>query len=266
MQRKFEGKLKQDSVNESNDNRKKYTCDSCDLTVFSRSGIRRHFRNKHLGLKTPSGTQDKTEVCTVCAAYVTKRNFKDHVNSHSSARDYKCDLCGSAVKSIFTLRKHIKKVHMKVKSSILPLNMKTNCDICDKQFSSPATFQRHELRYHSDSGNITCEVCDKKSLTIDEHSRHMKIHTDSKFQCGFCDARFVSNESLKVHLIRHKSEWSYECGLCSKVFKHSSSVSSHRKSHKLNGYYHCGGCDDRFKDYGQLKLHFTHSGHSFYSE
>lgn len=121
MSRETELEIKQEptdqpaTVNSHNDNRKKYTCETCEITVFSRSGIRRHFRHKHLGLG--SSAQDKTEVCNICGAYVTKRNFKDHVSSHSTARNFKCELCGSAVKSIYTLRKHIKRVHMIIGSS-----------------------------------------------------------------------------------------------------------------------------------------------------
>ncbi|KAG4066010.1 hypothetical protein HA402_001257 [Bradysia odoriphaga] len=256
------------TVGHDKDNRKKYICDSCGLTLFSRSGIHSHILHKHLGLQTSAGAQNKTEVCTVCGVYVTKRNFKDHVNSHSSAKDYKCEFCGSAVKSVFTLRKHIKRVHMKSKSSTLPATIqKVECEICEKQFSSPEGLRRHELRYHSDNENIRCEVCGKKSLTFAEHNYHMKIHSlERKYQCESCELRFARYEGLKNHRIKHKGEWSYKCGLCAKIFKHSSSVSGHRKSHKVNGYYHCGCCDDRFKDYAQLKNHFVNSSHSFYSK
>lgn len=98
-------------------NRKNYICDFCGLILLSRSGILSHMLHKHLGVKTSSGAQSKTEICNICGVYTTRRNYKDHVNSHSSARDYKCEFCGSAVKSIFTLRKHIKRIHMKLKSS-----------------------------------------------------------------------------------------------------------------------------------------------------
>lgn len=70
-----------------NDDRKKYICDFCGLTLFSRAGIRSHILHKHLGLQTVTGAQTKTEVCTVCGVYVTRRNFKDHVNSHSNCKN-----------------------------------------------------------------------------------------------------------------------------------------------------------------------------------
>lgn len=92
-----------------NDNRKKFACDICGLTLLSKSGIRRHMVHKHLGLRTSSGAQLKTEVCNICGVYTTKRNLKDHVASHSTIKNFECDNCGSAVKSIFTLRKHIKR-------------------------------------------------------------------------------------------------------------------------------------------------------------
>lgn len=100
----------------SNDNREQFICDYCGLTLFSKSGIHSHMVHKHLGLKTSSGAQLKTEICSICGIYTTKRNFKDHVNSHSTDKNFKCEFCGSAVKSIFTLRKHIKRIHMKMRS------------------------------------------------------------------------------------------------------------------------------------------------------
>lgn len=109
--------LSNNEMNIDSANRKEYICDLCGLKLFSRSGIHRHMKHKHLGLKTTHSTQPKTEICTICGVYTTRRNFKDHVNSHSTARNYKCDFCGSAVKSIFTLRKHMKRVHLKTKSS-----------------------------------------------------------------------------------------------------------------------------------------------------
>lgn len=110
--------LHDDEPNEvtSNDNRERFICDFCGLTLFSKSGIHSHMVHKHLGLKTSSGAQLKTEICSICGIYTTKRNFKDHVNSHSTAKNFKCEFCGSSVKSIFTLRKHIKRIHMKIKS------------------------------------------------------------------------------------------------------------------------------------------------------
>lgn len=99
------------------DSREKFICDFCGLTLFSKSGIHSHMMHKHLGLQTSAGAQLKTEICTICGIKTTKRNFKDHVSSHSTAKNFKCELCGSAVKSIFTLRKHIKRIHMKIRSS-----------------------------------------------------------------------------------------------------------------------------------------------------
>lgn len=99
------------------ESRKKYICDICGLTLYSHSGIRRHMDHKHLGRRTSSGTQLKTEICGICGVYTTKRNYKGHVDSHSTAREFKCDICGTAVKSIFTLRKHFRRVHMEMKSS-----------------------------------------------------------------------------------------------------------------------------------------------------
>lgn len=100
----------------NSDNRKKFICDICGLTLYSKSGIHSHMVHKHLGLKTSSGAQLKTEICNICGIYTTKRNFKDHVNSHSTNKNFECQFCGSAVKSIFTLRKHIKRIHMKLNS------------------------------------------------------------------------------------------------------------------------------------------------------
>lgn len=101
----------------ANDNKAKYICDFCGLILFSKSGIRSHMVHRHLGLQTSSGAQSKTEICNICGIYTTKRNFKDHVNSHSTAKNFKCEFCGSSVKSIFTLRKHIKRIHMKIKTT-----------------------------------------------------------------------------------------------------------------------------------------------------
>ncbi|KAJ6648668.1 Zinc finger protein [Pseudolycoriella hygida] len=246
------------------DNRDKFICDFCGLTLFSRSGIHSHLIHKHLGLQTPAGAQLKTEICNICGVYTTKRNFKDHVNSHSKDKNFKCEFCGSAVKSIFTLRKHIKKIHMKVKS-FEASDPRFECCTCKKYFTTAEGLKRHDLRYHIDSYQFVCVVCGKKSLTIAENNYHMKIHSfERKFQCQYCDFRFSRSEALKNHLIKHKDEWSYSCGICVKSFKHSSSVSGHRKLHKVNGFYHCGCCDARFNDYGQLKNHFVNTSHSFY--
>lgn len=110
---KLELSNESESVVYQNDSRKKFICDWCGLVLFSRSGIHRHMFHKHLGLETTAGggAQLKTEICNICGTYTTKRNYKYHVDSHSTTKNFKCELCGSAVKSIFTLRKHIKRVH-----------------------------------------------------------------------------------------------------------------------------------------------------------
>ncbi|KAJ6648669.1 Transcriptional repressor CTCF [Pseudolycoriella hygida] len=216
------------------ENREHFICDMCGLTLYSKSGIRRHLKHKHLGLKTSSSAQSKTEICNICGIYTTKRNFKDHVNSHSKEKNFKCSFCETAVKSIFTLRKHIKRVHLKIRMF--------ECQICKRQFTTLDGLKNHDLR------------------------RHKNSYDENGFQCRHCDVRFSRSEALKNHLIKHKDEWSFGCGICPKSFKHSSSVSGHRKSHKVNGFYQCGCCDARFKDYRQLKDHFESSSHSFYSQ
>lgn len=103
----------------TSDKRKSFSCDYCGLTLLSKPGIHSHMVHKHLGLQTSTGAQLKTEICNICGIKTTKRNFKDHVSSHSTAKNYNCEFCGSAVKSIFTLRKHIKRLHMKSQSSAM---------------------------------------------------------------------------------------------------------------------------------------------------
>ena len=59
---------------------------------------------------------------------------------------------------------------------------KTNCEICRKDFPSVAAYRRHELRWHNETGNVTCEVCGKKSRMLTSLLMRRMITTNECIQ------------------------------------------------------------------------------------
>lgn len=123
------------------------------------------------------------------ALLVSKSNL---ASTTSSDNKFVCELCKKAVKTIHSLRRHM-KIHTGEKPH--------KCKLCEKSFVEP--------------GNLT---------------KHLRKHTkDKKHQCNECGLRFYERNKLAIHIRTHTGEKPYSCPVCTRPFATTAQVQIHMK-------------------------------------
>ena len=81
-------------------------CATCGKMV-GKYTMNRHIEYKH---KDSSSRKNK---CTFCGkGFYSKKELKDHINTHTGAKPYMCNYCGAAFASHGTWRMHERTVHL----------------------------------------------------------------------------------------------------------------------------------------------------------
>ncbi|KAL3274538.1 hypothetical protein HHI36_015920 [Cryptolaemus montrouzieri] len=257
----------------------KRTCDICGIICRSIGKLEVH-RNAHLGLKPC--------VCDQCGkSYSSSTQLKIHKRIHTDEKRYKCDQCDQAFRYNSTLKSHIRLTHTKI--------MDHTCKICTKYCSTPEELKKHISKLHSKKRQkVNCQLCGKVFKTEQLLSCHLKVHTELKFPCEFCQRIYPSLYRLKKHVGRahipnvceckkvfydraeftkhnkefHKTEDSTVCKYCNKEFDKVKNLAEHvRLQHKGNGKVNkCSICEKEFINQSLLRNHIKIHEKSFKCE
>ena len=107
---------------------------------------------------------------------------------------------------------------------------KFKCEICDKEFPSPAKLRRHML-VHTTEKQFICTQCGKPFRRFDSLKYHMKSHTGEKpYSCDICGKCFKTGKCLRLHIRWHTGEKPYVCDICPNAYACSAHLRRHKKS------------------------------------
>lgn len=142
--------------------------------------------------------------CVACGrAFSQRSHLMDHVNEHTGAKPYECDVpgCGAAFSSRAALSRHLAK-H----------DAPCACDYpgCLRAFATPNALAAHR-RTHEEARPFACEVpgCTKRFKNEDSLRQHGRVHTgERRFACEYpgCGRRFGYKVDLKRHERTHRGE------------------------------------------------------------
>lgn len=137
---------------------------------------------------------EEPQMCPICG--VMRINLNQHIISHSEEKLYKCDVCGTFVKTQATLRKHMLRVHTD--------HRPYKCDVCHVALKTTNHLKRHMLTHISDR-NFTCSCCNKTFLAAATRDRHQWRHNaERNIKCQHCPKLFLTQEGLLNHVGRYK--------------------------------------------------------------
>ena len=169
------------------------------------------------------------------------------------------------------------------KSKQIQKNNNYKCHICNRNYTSNGSLNRHINAKHKDRNtikpNYSCIICDSCYTTLSSLNRHLNDkhknrHIDkSNYKCSICNNNYVSPRGLNRHMnIKHKNsidkKFNHKCNNCGNMYtsliglnihlkaKHNISSKSSNQSKKdmptievlkfKNDIYRCTKCDNEF--------------------
>ncbi|CAI6363145.1 unnamed protein product [Macrosiphum euphorbiae] len=104
-----------------------------------------------------------------------------------------------------------------------------SCQFCDKEFTNANSLSRHE-NVHTGKAPLECDVCFKTFISKSILCIHKRSHTGEKpYGCIICGRSFTQKSHLVLHYRTHTGEKPYECGLCEKKFSSTSGRAEHTR-------------------------------------
>lgn len=260
-----------------------FTCKLCPKLHFkSRSTIVGHFKYCHLIYKTPT-------ICERCG--FPQKSAKEAEYHRKTCKlkvrkEYECHFCSKRVVTRQKIHYHILTCHLDhinckhcsklISKKDYPEHLQVlhpndnesslTCTTCNYTTNSQKRLYSHMNRVHQNEGEYPCELCGKVSKSLASLKKHMyNNHQEKNFKCTECDAEFVNESKLKVHVKQvhlgekpvQKIEAMPQCEICGKK---SWKLKIHMTLHSNERPFKCTLCDAAFKTINAHKKHmYSHS-------
>lgn len=206
------------------------------------------------------GRRPKVHECQLCGRiFRTSTLLRNHENTHSGTKPYKCELCPKAFGTSGELGRHMKYMHTHEKPH--------KCPLCDYLSVEASKIKRH-MRSHTGEKPYKCTLCEYASTDNYKLKRHMRVHTGERpFMCSQCDQSFSQKSSLKEHEWKHiGNRPSHKCDHCDTTFGRFADMKTHiRKMHTAGEPMICKICENAFTDRFTYMQHVRgHRGEKIY--
>ena len=181
------------------------------------------------------------------------QHMKRHIKRvHKKIRDQECDECNYAATDKWILSQHKQNVH-KVNDK------KFKCETCSYTTSKKYHLKIHVEGVHNKVRNHICEECGLRVLQKAYLRQHMEsVHKKGeKFQCEQCPFSAYRKTSLKLHIEGvHEKTNTYSCEKCPFTSYHKNGLNKHvNEVHKKIRNHFCEHCGKSFLNKGSLRRH-----------
>ncbi|CAL8133337.1 unnamed protein product [Orchesella dallaii] len=232
-------------------------CEVCGDSFDYRSSLATHTYHVHGEGRFISRKRKNPSdfVCSTCGkGYTSRTSLRAHEVVHlggEKERKFACHLCPVKFIQKNSLRKHLVKVHMKVKGQEftpgegLPRkDWKCQYTLCKEEFFEESELKAHVGQTHfGNTSQFVCLICGRLFANQQRLTRHNVVHTKEKpYKCDKCPKAY----SLRQTLVEHVREVHSEGGI--------------KKEEEIEWPCTQPGCDSTFrkKDYMQSHLRLIH--------
>ena len=144
----------------------------------------------------------------------SKKKPKAKTSKVSVLKPFKCEKCGRSYTSSTALYNHKEKVCAIKVDAKHKKNEETGkfhcafpgCPKADIGFNTKQGCDNHWANAHVEKKNkiIPCVLCDRRFATSEAKKAHMARDHQKKFECGYCEKKFLTETHLKKHQLEHK--------------------------------------------------------------
>lgn len=173
-----------------------FKCDICGSLLKSRRTLVYHMRTLHIVNLT-----DKREAVPEKRSDATESKLP---GDNDTLFPFKCDICGSGLKNIESIKDHMQKFHIDnnyLKRSVDASNP-FECEICRNGYKNRKSLSRHRIRVHG-------------IFRSQRPTRTAEPKTKSKVKrwqvCPICG---VMRKDMKCHIATHESDRLFKCEIC----------------------------------------------------
>lgn len=196
--------------------REVFPCDQCDKKYLSRIFLNNHQSSVHLNVRYQCEFCDKS--------FRTKTYYIDHLETHERAIE--CSKCSSTFTNKVSYRRHLRKC--------VQLQPPQMCDICGKALSSSETLRKHKIT-HTGERPYKCSLCPQAFAQRGTRDDHVRTHTNERpHACPICGKTFIQRTACRVHVKSHNKQHGpmhYMCCICNKKLATAGHLKLHIKSH-----------------------------------
>ena len=112
------------------------------------------------------------------------------------------------------------------------MNMRLNCNLCFKNFSSLYKLKKHRFEVHKLAHRYVCSFCGRSCSSSNYLKIHLRIHTGEKpYKCNICEKSFTDKSNYTRHRRNGKNRI---CGVCEKVLCSAFELKRHLQTHRMN--------------------------------
>lgn len=178
------------------DNPRPHQCDFCENSYAKRKDMLRHRSSKHIGSKCPECSE----------RYVKLKEHMLLAHNKPLQLQFQCYLCNQQYKSSQCLQSHLRAIHCVADQTF-------SCPLCAEILKGRVEYQRHRKRHKYERAKLSkriCAICGKAVL-VSHFSKHEITHREGTLKCSYCEKRFRTKASVRLHERTHTQERPYEC-------------------------------------------------------
>ena len=234
-------------------NQRTAQCSLCSESFSGPSKLIQHAKAFHQCMKP-----FKCNYTGCPSSYQTPKALKVHMKFHEIIKPFKCDECQASFHVKTNLLSH-RRVHNGER-------FKCTFPDCYKSFSTLSYLKQHQL-FHIHGNDITrpftCTFPDCVKTFIDQNSlrAHRLVHEERKLGCEICGSKFRTNQSLKIHHLKHIDVKQFTCHICGVLFKYKNQCYEHVRAHTAKRELECFHCSKKFIKktllIAHMQTHFT---------